>query len=93
MKNTIEVKRLAEEQEIWNEEAEAKKSDKEAKKLVLEWFHKWIYIFGKKASKCMFTRKIWDHAIDLKEIFTSKKKKVYSLSWDEREKLRNFIQE
>ena len=36
MKNTIGVKRLAEEQEIWNEEAEAKKSDKEAKKLVLE---------------------------------------------------------
>ena len=40
---TIEIKRVAEEWEIWNEE--------EAKKLVLEYFHKQIQIFGEKASE------------------------------------------
>ena len=37
----MEVKKIAEEWEIWGEE-------KKAKRLVLEHFHKWIYIFEKK---------------------------------------------
>ena len=37
----MEVKRVAKEWEIWDEE-------KEAKKLVPEQFHKWIKVFGKK---------------------------------------------
>jgi len=37
---TIEVKRLAEEWEIWDEEEEAAKSEAEAKKLVPEQFHR-----------------------------------------------------
>jgi len=36
----INVKRVAEEWEIWNEEEEAAKSEAEAKKLVLEKFYK-----------------------------------------------------
>jgi len=35
----IEVKRLAEEWEIWNEEEKAAKSEAEAKKMVLEKFY------------------------------------------------------
>ena len=38
-------------------------------------------------------QKIWDHAIDMKEGFMPKKKKVYPLSREEREEMREFIQE
>jgi len=54
----VEVKRIAEEWEIWNEEEEAARSEAEAKKLVLERFHKWIKVFGKKQSERMLTRKV-----------------------------------
>jgi len=36
-------------------------------KLVPQRFHKWIYVFGKKASEKMLMKKVWDHAIELKE--------------------------
>jgi len=39
---------MTEEWEIWDEEEEAAKSEVEVKKLVLERFHKWIKMFGKK---------------------------------------------
>ena len=44
----VEVKRVAEEWEIWDEEEKAVRSEEEAKKLVSEKFHRWIKIFGKK---------------------------------------------
>ena len=44
----IEVKKVAEEWEIWDEEEEAAKSEEEAKKLVPEKFHRWTKVFGKK---------------------------------------------
>ena len=61
--------------------------------MVLEKFHKWIYIFGKKASEQMPTRKLWDHAIDTKEGFVLRKRKVYPLLREEREKICKFISE
>jgi len=64
---TMKVKKVAEEWEIWEEEEEAVKSETEAKKMVPEKFHKWIKVFGKKQSERMPTRKVWDHAIDVKE--------------------------
>ena len=36
----IEVKKLTEEQEIWDKEEEAAKSEEEVKKIVPECFHK-----------------------------------------------------
>jgi len=66
---TVEVRKVAEEWEIWNEEEEAVKSEEKAKKLVPERFHKWIKVFGKKQSERMPTRKLWDHTIDVKEGF------------------------
>jgi len=89
----MEVKRIAEEWEIWNEEEEAARSKAEAKKLVPEKFHKWIKVFGKKQSERMLTRKVWNHAIDVKEGFISRKGKVYPLSREEREEVREFIWE
>ena len=44
----MEVKRIAEEWEIWDEEEETVKSEAEVKKLVPEQFHRWIKVFGKK---------------------------------------------
>ena len=41
----------------------------------------------------MPTRKIWDHAINMKEGFVLRKGKVYPLSREEREKVCKFIQE
>jgi len=52
---------------ILTEEEEVAKLEAEVKKLVSEKFHKWIKVFSKNASKRMLTRKIWDHAIKLKE--------------------------
>ena len=36
-------------------------------------FHKWLKVFGKVESERMPTRKVWDHAIDLKEEFKTSK--------------------
>ena len=41
----MEIKKVTEEWEIWNKEKEAARSEKKAKKLVLEQFHKWIKVW------------------------------------------------
>ena len=38
-------------------------------------------------------RKLWDHAIDIKEGFMPRKGKVYPLSREEREEVREFVKE
>jgi len=75
------------------EEEEVVKSETKAKKLVLERFHRWIKVFGKKQSERMPTWKIWDHAIDIKEEFVQRKGKVYLLLREEREEVHEFINE
>jgi len=69
------------------------KSEAEAKKLVPERFHRWIKVFGKKQSERMPTRKLWDHVIDVKKGFMPQKGKVYPLSREEREEVREFVKE
>ena len=39
----------------------------------------------------MPTRKLWNHAIEVKKGFVSRKGKVYLLSREKREKVREFI--
>jgi len=46
---------------------------KKTEEIVLKRFLKWRKVFGKIESKRMPTRKIWDYAIDLKEIFKPQK--------------------
>jgi len=41
----------------------------------------------------MPTRKVWDHAIDLKETFKPWKGKIYPLSKNEREEVQNFVED
>ena len=88
-----EVKKVAEKWEIWDEEEKAARSEVEARKLVLEKFHQWIKVFGKKQSERMPMKKVWDHAIEVKERFVLRKGKVYLLSREKREEIREFIKE
>jgi len=41
----------------------------------------------------MLTKKLWDHAIEVKEGFVLRKKKVYPLSREERGEMYEFIKE
>ena len=50
-------------------------------------------MFGKKQSERMLTRKLWDYMIDMKEGFVLRKGKVYPLSREEREEVREFVKE
>jgi len=50
-------------------------------------------VFRKKQSERMPTRKLWDHAIEVKEGFLPRKGKVYPLSREEREEVREFVKE
>jgi len=50
-------------------------------------------VFGKKQSERMPTRKLWDYAINVKEGFMPRKGKVYPLSREEREEVREFVKE
>ena len=89
----VDVKRIAEEWKIWDEEEEAVKLEAEAKKLVPEIFYRWIKVFSKKQLERMPIWKIWDHAINMKEGFVLRKGKVYPLSREERGEVHEFIQE
>ena len=50
-------------------------------------------MFGKKQSERMLARRLWNHAIDVKEGFVPQKGKVYPLSREEREEVREFVKE
>ena len=41
----------------------------------------------------MPVKKVWDHAINLKEEFKASKAKVYLLSRNERDKVQKFVKE
>jgi len=84
---------VVEEWEIWDKEEEAARSEEEAKKMVSEKFHQWIKVFGKKQSERMLTRKLWNHVIEVKKEFVLRKGKMYLLSREEREEVREFIRE
>jgi len=50
-------------------------------------------VFGKVESERMLKRKIWDHAIDLKETFKLRKGRIYPLSKNKREEVQNFVKD
>jgi len=56
-------------------------------------FHRWLKVFGKIELERMLVRKIWDHAIDIKEDFKAGKARVYPLSRNERDKVQKFVDE
>ena len=48
-------------------------------------------MFGKKQLERMPTRKLWDHMIEVKEGFVLRKGKMYLLSREEREEVKEFV--
>ena len=54
-------------------------------------FLKWKKVFRKVESERMPTRKIWDHTIDLKEMFKLQKGRIYPLSKNKKEEVQNFV--
>jgi len=55
--------------EDWEREEEIEEDHRKIEKMVPKRFLKWRKVFGKVELERMLTRKIWDHAIDLKETF------------------------
>jgi len=45
--------------------------------MVPQKFYKWLKVFEKVKSERMLIRKLWDHAINLKENFVPKKGRIY----------------
>jgi len=56
-------------------------------------FLKWRKVFEKVKSERMLMRKVWDHAIDLKETFKLQKERIYPLSKNKREEVQNFVED
>jgi len=79
--------------EDWGREEEIEEDHRKIEEMVPRKFLKWRKVFGKVKSERMLTRKIWDHAIDLKEIFKPQKGKIYSLSKNKREEVQNFVED
>ena len=50
-------------------------------------------MFGKVESERILIRKVWDHAIELKETFKPRKGRIYSLSKNKREEVQNFVED
>ena len=68
------------------------KLDREkVRKIVPQKFHKWLKVFEKAESERIPVRKPWDHAINLRKDFVSKKRRIYLMSRKEKEKVREFM--
>ena len=83
-------------QEGGEEEARKVKKDKNKetlRRLVPRKFWKWRKVFEKRELERMLVQKTWDYAIELKEGFTPKKKKVYSLLREEEEEVQTFVED
>jgi len=78
--------------EDWGREEEIEEDHRKIEEMVPKKFLKWRKVFEKVESERMLTRKIWDHAIDLKEMFKPWKGKIYPLFKNEREEVQNFIE-
>jgi len=67
------VRWVIEDKEDWGRDEEVEADHKKIEEMVPKRFLKWRKVFGKVEPERMPTRKIWDHAIDLKEMFKPQK--------------------
>ena len=88
----IAIARIIEEKENDND-AEDLIELRAIEEMVPRWFHKYLKMFEKKELERMPTKKIWDHAIDLREGFVLKKGKIYPLLRIEREEVQVFVKD
>jgi len=87
------VRWAIDDKENWGREEEIEEDHRKIKELVPRKFLKWRKVFGKIELERMPTRKVWDHAIDLKEMFKLQKGRIYLLSKNEREEVQNFVED
>jgi len=87
------VRWMIDDKKEWEREEEMEENYRKIEKLVPRKFLKWRKVFGKVESEKMPTRRVWDHAIDLKEIFKPWKGRIYPLSKNEREEVQNFVED
>jgi len=76
-----------EDKENWRRDEKIKENHKKIEEIVPKKFLKWRKVFGKVELERMPTRKIWDHAINLKEMFKPQKGRIYPLSKNKREQV------
>jgi len=87
------VKWAIDNKEDWGREEEIEEDHRKIEEIVPKKFLKWKKVFGKIESERMLTRKAWDHAIDLKEMFKPRKGRIYPLSKNKREEVQNFVED
>ena len=80
----IETARMIEEKQ---EEEEDLIKIRTVEEIISRRFYKYLKMFEKKESERIPMRKIWDHAIDLREGFVPKKGKIYPLLRIERKEV------
>jgi len=78
--------------EDWGKEEEMEEDYRKIEEMVPKKFLKWKKVFRKVESERMPMRKVWDHAIDLKETFKLRKGRIYPLFKNERE-VQNFVED
>ena len=76
-----------EDKENWRRDEKIEENHKKIEEIVPKKFLKWRKVFGKVELERMPTRKIWDHAINLKEMFKPQKGRIYPLSKNKREQV------
>ena len=64
-----------------------RKDHRKVEEMVPKQFYWWLKVFGKVESERIPTRKPWDHAIDLRPDFISRKERIYPLSHTEKEEV------
>jgi len=82
---------VADKKEDWGREEEIEIDHQKIEGMVPKKFHQWLKVFGKVESERMPVRKVWDHAINLREEFKASKARVYLLSRNERDKVQKFV--
>jgi len=87
------VRWVVNKKEDWEREEEIKADHRKVEEMVSKRFHKWLKVFGKVESKRMLVRKVWDHAIDLRDDFKASKARVYPLSRNKKEEVQKFVNE
>ena len=60
--------------------------------MVPQKFNKQLKVFEKAESERIPVKKPWDHAINLREDFIPRKGRMYLISREEKEKVREFVE-
>ena len=87
------VRWAIDDKEDWKKEEEMEIDHRKIEEMVPKKFLKQRKVFGKVESERMPTRKIWDHAINLKETFKLQKGRIYPFAKNKREEVQKFVED